>query len=190
MFMDANHHIQPIACHFCGEETGVDYTLLLTALMEAGFGKREYLVFNSDGSTAISMIWPSRLSWRNSTSPTTDMWYVLSISSDMLLRSWRRTRRWVQIKRDGWREECLQWTEEELLNWHARHAGTKKVCRKYIDKIKKDHPSIHEYTMDWGDSQFFYTHDKPHSSYPRHQQSLWESEWSNAIEDRHQWIDS
>ena len=56
MFMDANHHIQPIACHFCGEETGVDYTLLLTALMEAGLNEREYLVFNSDGSAAISMV--------------------------------------------------------------------------------------------------------------------------------------
>ena len=30
-------------------------SLLLTALMEAGLDKREYLVFNSDGSTAISM---------------------------------------------------------------------------------------------------------------------------------------
>ena len=55
MFMDANHHIQPIACHFCGEETGVDYTLLLTALMEAGLNERKYLVFNSDGSKAINM---------------------------------------------------------------------------------------------------------------------------------------
>ena len=62
MFMDANHHIQPIACHFCGEETGVNYTLLLTALMEAGLNEREYLVFNSDGSAAINMVWPSCLS--------------------------------------------------------------------------------------------------------------------------------
>ena len=94
------------------------------------------------------------------------------------------------MKKDGWREECLQGTEEELLDWYARHAGTKEVCMKYMDKIKEDHPSIHEYIMDWGDSQFFYTHDQPHFSYPRHQQPLWESEWSNAIEDRHQWIDS
>ena len=62
MFMDANHHIQPIACHFCGEETGVDYILLLTALMEAGLNEREYLVFNSDGSAPINMVWPSCLS--------------------------------------------------------------------------------------------------------------------------------
>ena len=55
MFMDANHHIQPIACHFCGEETGVDYILLLTFLMEAGLSKRPYIVFNSDGSAAINM---------------------------------------------------------------------------------------------------------------------------------------
>ena len=59
MFMDANHHIQPIACHLCGEETGVDYILLLTALMEAGLVERPYLVFNSDGSAAISMAIPS-----------------------------------------------------------------------------------------------------------------------------------
>ena len=48
--------------------------------------------------------------------------------------------------------------------WHARHAGTKEVCTKYMNKIKKDHPSIHEYIMDWGDSQFFYTHGNPHFS--------------------------
>jgi len=56
--------------------------------------------------------------------------------------------------------------------WHARHAGTKKVCTKYMNKIKEDHPSIHEYIMDWGDSQFFYTHDQPRFSNPRHQQPL------------------
>ena len=33
-----------------------------------------------------------------------------------------------------------------------------------MDRIKEDHPSIHEYIMDWGDSQFFYTHDQPHFS--------------------------
>ena len=33
MFMDANHHIQPIACHFCGEETGVDYILHFFSLL-------------------------------------------------------------------------------------------------------------------------------------------------------------
>ena len=33
MFMDANHHIQPIACRFCGEETGVDYILHFFSLL-------------------------------------------------------------------------------------------------------------------------------------------------------------
>ena len=33
----------------------ITLSLLLTALMEAGLGKRKYLVFNSDGSAAISM---------------------------------------------------------------------------------------------------------------------------------------
>ena len=33
IFMDANHHIQPIACHFCGEETGVDYILHFFSLL-------------------------------------------------------------------------------------------------------------------------------------------------------------
>ena len=33
LFMDANHHIQPIACHLCGEETGVDYTLHFFSLL-------------------------------------------------------------------------------------------------------------------------------------------------------------
>ena len=34
----------------------------------------------------------------------------------------------------------------------------------WIGSRSKDHPSIHEYIMDWGDSQFFYTHGKPHFS--------------------------
>ena len=33
MFMDANHHIQPIAYHFCGEKTGVDYILHFFSLL-------------------------------------------------------------------------------------------------------------------------------------------------------------
>ena len=36
MFMDANHHIQPIACHFCGEETGVDYTFTSSPCPDGG----------------------------------------------------------------------------------------------------------------------------------------------------------
>ena len=36
LFMDANHHIQPIACHVCGEETIPTYLILLTVLMERG----------------------------------------------------------------------------------------------------------------------------------------------------------
>ena len=108
------------------------------------------------------------------------MWYVLNISSDMLLRSWPRMRRWVRIKKDGWREEGLQGTEEELLDRHARYAGTKEVCTKYMNRIKEDHPSIHEYIMDWGDSQFFYTHDQPHFSYPGHYQSLFINESLNG----------
>ena len=35
---------------------------------------------------------------------------------------------------------------------------------KYMNKIKEDHPSIHDCIMDWGDSQFFYTHGNPHFS--------------------------
>ena len=48
----------------------------------------------------------------------------------------------------------------------------KCVRSTWIGSRSKDHPSIHEYIMDWGDSQFFYTHDQPHFSYPRHQQPL------------------
>ena len=105
------------------------------------------------------------------------MWYVLNISSDMLLRSWPRMKRWVRIKKDGWREEGLQGTEEELLDRHARYAGTKEVCTKYMNIIKEDHPSIHEYIMDWGDSQFFYTHDQPHFSQDTNNPCLWMKVW-------------
>ena len=48
----------------------------------------------------------------------------------------------------------------------------KCVGSTWIGSRSKDHPSIHEYIMDCGDSQFFYTHDQPHFSYPRHQQPL------------------
>ena len=33
----------------------MDYSILLTGLMEAGLANRPYIVFNSDGSEAISM---------------------------------------------------------------------------------------------------------------------------------------
>ena len=56
----------------------------------------------------------------------------------------------------------------------------KCVGSTWIGSRSKDHPSIHEYIMDWGDSQFFYTHDQPHFSYPRHQQPLSMSESLNG----------
>ena len=40
----------------------------------------------------------------------------------------------------------------------------KCVGSTWIGSRSKDHPSIHEYIMDWGNSQFFYTHDQPHFS--------------------------
>ena len=158
MFMDANHHIQPIACHFCGEETGVDYILLLTFLMEAGLSKRPYIVFNSDGSAAINMAITSVMNEYKLTN------YKHVICSQHIFRHVA-----AKLAKD---EKVSSETDEgkkvykELKKnyWHARYAGTKEVCRKYMDRIKEDHPSIHEYIMDWGDSQFFYTHDQPHFS--------------------------
>ena len=50
LFMDANHHLQPIGCHFCGEETKKDYMSFLLGLMNAGLKDRPYIVFNSDES--------------------------------------------------------------------------------------------------------------------------------------------
>ena len=41
MWMDANHHIQPMACYICGEETINDYLILLTHLMEKGLKRIE-----------------------------------------------------------------------------------------------------------------------------------------------------
>ena len=41
MWMDANHHIQPMACYVCGEETINDYLILLTHLMEKGLKRIE-----------------------------------------------------------------------------------------------------------------------------------------------------
>ena len=72
-------------------------------------------------------------------------------------------------------------------DWHARHAGTKEVCTKYMNMIKENHPSIHEYLKDWGNSQFFYTHDQPHFGQDTNNPCKWESEWSNAIEDWSWW---
>ena len=41
MWIDANHHIQPMACYVCGEETINDYLILLTHLMEKGLKRIE-----------------------------------------------------------------------------------------------------------------------------------------------------
>ena len=124
--------------------------------MEAGLVECPYLVFNSDGSAAISMAIPSVMKEYNITN------YKHVICSQHILRHIT-----AKLAKD---EKVSSETDEgkkiykELKKtyWHARHAGTKEVCTKYMNMIKENHPSIHEYLMDWGNSQFFYTHDQPH----------------------------
>ena len=85
MWMDANHHIQPMACYVCGEEIINDYLILLTHLMEKGLKNRKDLIFSSDGSMAIK----SAISdFQESMINNTDMSFAFNILCETWLLKW------------------------------------------------------------------------------------------------------
>lgn len=53
VFMDMDHHIQPIGCYFVGEETDVNYSIFFSQLLEAGLNTKDQIAIMSDGAPAI-----------------------------------------------------------------------------------------------------------------------------------------
>lgn len=53
VFMDMDHHIQPIGCYFVGEETDINYSLFFSELLTAGLSRKEHIAIMSDGALGI-----------------------------------------------------------------------------------------------------------------------------------------
>lgn len=53
VFMDMDHHIQPIGCYFVGEETDINYSLFFSELLNAGLNRKEHIAIMSDGALGI-----------------------------------------------------------------------------------------------------------------------------------------
>ena len=48
-----DHHIQPIGCHFVGEETETNYSIFFSELLNAGLSRKEHIAIMSDGALGI-----------------------------------------------------------------------------------------------------------------------------------------
>ena len=157
LFMDANHHIQPIGCHFCGEETKKDYMLLLESLMNAGLKDRPYIVFNSDESAAIAGA-------------------IMEIKKKFPDITFKHVKCYQHISRHVAKEmvkeginpkDAKQKEKYDAIMgsyWKARHAGTYELYFKYMEQIYELSPPIYNYILSKGEEQFLYSHPN-HSHY-------------------------
>ena len=154
LFMDANHHIQPIACHVCGEETITTYLILLTVLMERGLKDIPNLTFCSDGSTAI----------RGAIKAIGDKYkceYKHIICTQHILRNLS-----AHLRRNGInpkkKENKNVYRQICSIFWKARNAGTKKLCEYYLSMLKTVCPIAYEYLIKWGPDLYMWTYGYPH----------------------------
>ena len=105
--------------------------------MEVGLSKRPYIVFNSDGSAAINMAIASVMNEYNLTN------YKHVICSQHIFRHVAaKLAKDEKVSSDKERRMkgrrfTRNWRRTTGLDWHARYAGTKEVCRKYMDRIKE-----------------------------------------------------
>ena len=154
MWMDANHHIQPMACYVCGEETINDYLILLTHLMEKGLKNREDLIFSSDGSVAIK-------SAISAISRKYDKQYRHVICTQHIMRNLA-----AEMARKGMspRDPENQEVYKQVNNyfWRARNSGTKEIASRYLNEINEICPVAYDYITKWGDDIYLWNHPFPH----------------------------
>ena len=154
MWMDANHHIQPMACYVCGEETINDYLILLTHLMEKGLKNREDLIFSSDGSVAIK-------SAIAAISRKYDKQYRHVVCTQHIMRNLA-----AEMARKGMspRDPENQEVYKQVNNyfWRARNSGTKEIASRYLNEINEICPVAYDYITKWGDDIYLWNHPFPH----------------------------
>ena len=154
MWMDANHHIHPMACYVCGEETINDYLILLTHLMEKGLKRRENLIFSSDGSVAIK-------SAIAAISRKYDKQYRHVVCTQHIMRNLAaEMARKGMSPRDPENKEVYKQVSNYF--WRARNSGTKKIASHYLNEINEICPVAYDYITKWGDDIYLWNHPFPH----------------------------
>ena len=154
MWIDANHHIQPMACYVCGEETINDYLILLTHLMEKGLKRREDLIFSSDGSMAIK-------SAISAISRKYDKQYRHVVCTQHIMRNLAAEMARNGISpRDPENKELYRQVNNYF--WRARNSGTKEIASRYLNEINEICPVAYDYIKKWGDDIYLWNHPFPH----------------------------
>ena len=147
-FLDANHHLQPIACHYCQQETSYDLDLLLKEMWVAGMNEAKHLIFVSDDGTAIN----SFVGKLSKELEGVNVEHVKCVVH--LLR---------HIKDRMKKEDTLEnYSDVRKIFYFARHSPTENVANTFLYKIKEKSEAAHKYIKDGHMSSFIYTYDTEH----------------------------
>ena len=119
VFTDANHHVQPMACHLCGEESGDDYIMLLQSMVDAGMSKKDHIVVVSDHHASIHRAVIDALS-------QTSIPYRHIACAEHLKRIIADL---VNNDSDSVSQDYM---DIRSYLWRAQHNGTKELCEKYL----------------------------------------------------------
>lgn len=147
-FIDANHMLQPVAIHICGEESEADYATLFGTLCQLGLKELDKIIIHSDAHKAIegaTMIFSEY---------HVEVSHVLCVAHIM--------KNVANALKDQLPSNPDMYTLFRKYYYYARRAGTREINESWMEKIRELSPIAYDYLDKNGRSSFMYTFTEPH----------------------------
>ena len=140
-FIDANHHIQPIALSICGDETSVNYSVLFGLLLESGVKNLSHVIIHTDEHKAFDSALEVFNEYNVEVEHIHCVAHILKNAADKLnTASTEHTEQYKAIKK------CY---------YFARRAGKSELCDFWMDLIKEENENVYNYIKQSGADCFF-----------------------------------
>ena len=146
-FIDANHMLQPVAMHICGEETEADYAIVFGILCQLGVKELDKIIIQSDGHKAIEG------ATRIFNQYNVEVSHVLCVAH--IMKNVANALKEVH-------SDPEVYTLFKKYYYYARRAGSRGINEHWMEKIKELSLIAYEYLDKNGRSSFMYTYTEPH----------------------------
>ena len=147
-FLDQNHRIQPLGCHFSFSESAMCFERLFEQLWTSGLDVMNHLIFISDSGTALEKF----------ISDIRPKYPSLRIEHILCVTHFLRNLKDHMAKNDN--DELFE--EVKLYYYKARRAPTEEIANSYLMKIEEVSSVAYRYVMNAGLTPFIYMYETPH----------------------------
>ena len=158
-FLDQNHQLQPLGCHYCFREEARSYRTLFEQLWDSGLhqlggkddnGNTKELIIVSDAGTAVI----SFVEYVNKH-------YDIKIDHVLCVTHFLRHLKGHIVDNDGKVDrECAEGIIS--LFYYARRSPVELVANKFLSRIRESSEEAYKYIKENGMSTFVYKYDSPH----------------------------